>query len=138
MSDRLPARVEAAPREASARRVPGPLDCWWRLGPNIRDQRSARARGVLAVDEHGTYLTVVLASCRVDVWPSEYMLAWDEHRSGTESEPVFEQVPRYLDLLIDRPPLMPVPMEWQQITRRGFRGHPGDIMGNWRYDNPWD
>jgi len=24
------------------------------------------------------------------------------------------------------------------ITRRGFREHPGDIMGDWRYDNPWD
>lgn len=86
--------------------------------------RGRRGRGgVLSVDEHGTYLTVVLASSRVDVWPSDYMLGWDEHCSGTEAAPVFEQVPRYLDLLIDR---------------RGFKEHPGDIMSNWRYDNPWD
>ncbi|WP_457072004.1 hypothetical protein [Mycobacteroides abscessus] len=49
MTDNLPA---PAPQPVIARRLPGPADCWWRLGPNLRSSRTAEERGLVNVVQH--------------------------------------------------------------------------------------
>lgn len=135
------------PKPAIARRLPSPDDCWWRLGPNIRDNRTAKARGVekaiLHIDFHsqGFYLTLKFpGGARCDVWPAEYRLKMTEpidhgFPHGLPAIDYLEELAA-VDLLIDRPPLLPLRMDWQQISRRGDHRHPGNSMNHWRAD-PW-
>lgn len=147
MTDNLPA---PAPQSVIARRLPGPADCWWRLGPNLRSSRTAEERGLLNVVQHvdfdskgfsrGFYLTIELRDGYTqDVWPTAYNVVMTDP-DNIDFHPPTRVVPqrlKALDLLIERPPLLRIPLEWQQITCRGDREHPGEDMHNWRYDNPW-
>ncbi|AMU58974.1 hypothetical protein [Mycobacteroides abscessus] len=143
MTDNLPVQQ---PQPVIARRLPGPADCWWRLGPNIRTSRTAEDRGLVNVVQHvdfdsrGFYLTIELRDgCTQDVWPSDYNLVLTDP-DNIDFYPPTRVVPqrlKALDLLTARPPLLRIPLEWQQITRRGDHDHPGEDMRNWRYDNPW-
>lgn len=145
MTDNLPVQQ---PQPVIARRPPTPADCWWRLGPNIRDYRTAASRGLCRVVVHrddggGFYLEVEIRRVGTyPVWAAGYELTMlkpiyfdlTPHIGSERHEP--SQI-QSLDLLVDRPPLLPVPLGWQQITRRGDHAHPGDNMHNWRYDNTW-
>lgn len=140
MADNLPA---PAPRSVIARRLLGPADCWWRLGPNIRSSRTAEERGLVNVVQHvefdstGFYLTIELRDGYTqDVWPSAYNVVLTEPDNIDFYPPtrVVPQTLKALDLLMTRPPLLRMPLEWQQITRRGEHVHPGEDMHNWRYD----
>ncbi|SID31798.1 Uncharacterised protein [Mycobacteroides abscessus subsp. abscessus] len=147
MTDNLPA---PAPQSVIPRRLPGPADCWWRLGPNIRSSRTAEDRGLVNVVQHvdfdsrgfsrGFYLTIELRDGYTqDVWPSAYNVVLTDP-DNIELYPPTRVVPqrlKALDLLMARPPLLRIPLDWQQITRRGDHDHPGEDMHNWRYDNPW-
>ncbi|SHY94254.1 hypothetical protein [Mycobacteroides abscessus] len=142
MTDNLPVQQ---PQPVIARRLPGPADCWWRLGPNIRTSRTAEDRGLVNVVQHvdfdskGFYLTIELRDGYTqDVWPSDYNLVLTDP-DNIDFYPPTRVVPqrlKALDLFIERPPLLRIPLDWQQITRRGDHDHPGEDMHNWRYDNP--
>lgn len=144
MTDKLPAR---APQSVIARRLPGLADCWWRLGPNLRTSRTAEERGLLNVVQHvdfdskGSYLTIELRdSYTQDIWPSAYNLVLTDPDNIDFSPPtrVVPQRLKALDLLMARPPLLHIPLDWQQITCRGDHMHPGEDMRNWRYNSPWE
>lgn len=136
MADNLPVLYTGGPpdvveesRFTEVRPVATGRECWWRLGPNIRHRtRTAADRGVTGVSAAlGGRCVITMASGAVVVVACiEY--CWLPDGVGGVMA---------VEVLADDPPLMPEKTDWQQMTRRGDHKHPGDLMENWRYDNPW-
>lgn len=128
----------AVQRFTPPRVVPSGNECWWTLGPNIRDRyRTAKDRGIRHVlDVGGGRCALVLASgFTVHASSLEFQVDW-EFSIDVGVTQVREGV-RSVDVLCTHPPFLPTRTDWQQMTRRGEREHPGRDMRNWRYDNPW-
>ncbi len=133
MSDRLPSGPS---RFAPLRVVPTGRECWWTLGPNIRNPYSTAAGlGIADVVDlgGGRCLLVMKDGFRVAASSLEWQCRlWHPVRSKPDI------AVQAVDLLCEWPPHLPQPTGWQQITRRGEVAHPGHTdMKNWRYDNPW-
>ncbi len=145
MTNNLPA---VSSRFTTPRVVASGQECWWRLGPNIRDRyTTAKAYGVADIrlcrdcgdrrDKCG-HLTIVCAEgAEIPVMCVEHRVSWSltvnlpkplTHTSGVVS----------IDVLTEWPPMLPERTPWQQMTRRGHLEHPGEDMRKWRFDNPWD
>lgn len=133
MTDNLPVPVEVS-RFTTPRVVATGRECWWRLGPNIRDPHTtAQGYGVLDVvrcrgcedpNQCGHFTMKCAGGAEVPVSCLEHRIRWG-----------FSIIA--IDVLTDCPPMLPKPTPWQQMTQRGVADHPGDNMRNWRFDNPW-
>lgn len=131
----LPAVVDDG-RFTTPRVVASGRECWWRLGPNIRNpRRNARDRGVAAFRDVGGGRCVIVmdSGAEVPVSSLDWLVSWE-----FDDEPPNNPYVKAVDVLIEAPPLLPEKTDWQQITRRGDRTHPGDDMRNWRFDDPWN
>jgi hypothetical protein len=125
----------------------GPDLCWWRLGPNIRERtKFAHDYGVFDVEEPdgpGLLTLIWRDGYRVSCPVAGHFAEWNhvEVREGfsDRAEDTIHHVKlMYIDILVSRPPALPDPTPWQQMTRHGDTRYPGTAMENWAFNDPWE
>jgi hypothetical protein len=124
----------------------GPDLAWWRLGPNIRDRNKfAHDYGVVdVIVPPGALLTLVWRDGHHTGCPvADYRVEWNRVtvKDGWSDRPedtTHHVKLMYVDILVARPPALPEPTPWQQMTRRGDERYPGNDMAAWTFNDPWE
>jgi hypothetical protein len=125
----------------------GPDLCWWRLGPNIRERtKFAHDYGVFDVEEPdgpGVLTLIWRDGYRVSCPVAGHFAEWNhvevrEGFSDRAEDTVHHVKLMYIDILVQRPPALPDPTPWQQMTRHGDIRYPGTAMENWAFNDPWE